>query len=109
MAPFLMFRPFVWEIRNPQMAVAALESFWLTVLFWRRKKQVIHAIRTARTEPIIAFAIIFTLEFAFTMAPGIGNFGLLVRQRVMVLPYTVLLLCIPFVQRRAMEYAAARR
>lgn len=94
MAPFLMFRPFVWEIRSVQMAVAALESLWLLVMFWNRRRDVANAIRHARDIPLIAFAILFTLEFAISMAPGIGNFGLLVRQRVMVLPYTTLLLCL---------------
>lgn len=93
MAPFLMFRPFIWEIRNPQMAIAAIESLWLAVLFWKGRSQIARTLRRAREVPIIGFAVLFTLEFAFTMSPGIGNFGLLVRQRVMVLPYTMLLLC----------------
>lgn len=111
MAPFLMFRPFPWEIRSAQMAVSALESLWMLVLFWNRRRQVMDAIRRARDIPILGFAILFTLEFAFTMAPGIGNFGLLVRQRVMVLPYTTLLLCMYAPVRHAIPYVipGARR
>lgn len=95
MAPLLMFRPFPWEIRNWQTLISAAESFWILVLCWQGRRGLLSVLGRFRAEPMIMFILLYLFEFLFAFAPGINNFGLLVRQRVMVLPFLMMLLCIP--------------
>ena len=94
MAPFVFFRPFPWEARSPQTALSAIESLIITVMTWRSRHRLLDAVRRARKNPFVVFMLVFTLEFVVAFAPAISNFGLLVRQRVMALPFFLLMFCI---------------
>jgi hypothetical protein len=54
----------------------------------------IHAIRSMRTIPYVAFALVYSAGFIIAFS-SIANFGILVRQRVQLLPLYVVLLSIP--------------
>jgi hypothetical protein len=47
-----------------------------------------------RAQPYVALAVAFVLVFFFVFAV-ISNFGLLARERVMVLPFVLALLSVP--------------
>ena len=94
-APFLMFRPFPWEARNLQSVIAAAEGFVLMLVFWRKRYALLRVARTARRDPFIFFVLVYAVEMCVALAGGMTNFGLLVRQRVMMLPPMLLLLCVP--------------
>lgn len=92
-APFVLFRPFLWETRSPQTALAAIEAFWLLILSWRLRKTLVATFLTARRHSLMCFATVFMIEFIAGFAPSVSNFGLLVRQRVMILPLFLCVLC----------------
>jgi hypothetical protein len=85
MAPFLMFRPLPW-------AIAFLEAFALLIFCVKRRNEFKAALRRCRT-PYIAFILIFSAEFSLAFAATVSNFGILVRQRIMLLPLMLMLFC----------------
>jgi hypothetical protein len=91
-APFLMFRPLPWEVHSPMAAVAFLEAFALLVFCVKRRNEFKAALSRWRT-PYIAFILIFSAEFSLAFAATVSNFGILVRQRIMLLPLLLMLFC----------------
>ncbi|HTC77852.1 MAG TPA: hypothetical protein VK657_04510, partial [Terriglobales bacterium] len=49
--------------------------------------------RASRETAVILAAILFVAQFSIIFSAAITNFGLLARQRVMAMPFLVLLLC----------------
>lgn len=90
----VLFRPFPWEARNPQVMVTALEGVLLVALLigaWPRLRHLGHYLKT-RSYVVFSLAYMMLFVYAFS---GFGNFGILARQRVLVLPFLVVLLCLP--------------
>ena len=91
-----LFRPYLWEIRNPLMALSALESFTiflftLYVLIIRR-----NVFFRMITDPNIIFCLVFCLTFAFAVGISTYNFGTLSRYRIPLLPFYVMALGLMF-------------
>jgi hypothetical protein len=98
-APFLLFRPFPWEINSAVAALASLEGLALAVLFWRRRRNLWYAVQNWR-NPFIIFVLAFSLQFVVAFSAAISNFGILTRERVMLLPIAVMLVCLPRARRK---------
>jgi hypothetical protein len=96
----VLFRPFPYEAHNVQAFVASLETLFLLGLLFLRFRWLAHAVRRARAQPLIAFAGVYTVAFCLAFS-SVGNFGILSRQRVQVLPAFLLLLAVPLPKRRA--------
>jgi hypothetical protein len=84
-----LFRPFIWEVKNPVMLLSAIESTWfifLTVSILL-KSGLIKPIRTISQQPILVLCFLFS--FAFSIAVGVtsNNFGTLVRYKIPVMPF----------------------
>lgn len=95
----VMFRPFPWEATNPQLLIQGLEGvllLGLLVASWRRLRLVP---RLMRAYPYIAFAVFYVLSFVWAFS-NIGNFGILARQRVLMLPLFLVLLALPVLSTR---------
>jgi hypothetical protein len=99
----VLFRPFPWEARSLSTLVTAAESLVLVGLIafsWRR---LFSLPRLLLRRPFLVFClsyvVLFSIGFSF-----IGNFGILARQRVLVLPIVLMFLALP-----RLESAAARR
>lgn len=90
----LLFRPFPWEAGNVQMLVQSAEGLVLlvlTVAAWPRLK----ALPTLlRRNPWLVFAVVYSLAFIIAFA-GFANFGILARQRVLMIPFFLVLLALP--------------
>ena len=93
LAPFLPFRPFPWEVRSSQMAIASLEGVALMALFWMRRRKLLAALGRWRHNPVIFMAALYCAEFLIIFSAASGNFGTLSRQRVMMLPLLIMLCC----------------
>ena len=93
LAPLLPFRPFPWEVRNLQMAIASAEGMALLAIFWFRRRKILTVIRRWRENPVVLMAIVYCIGFLIVFSAGSGNFGTLSRQRVMMLPLLILLCC----------------
>jgi hypothetical protein len=91
LAPFLLIRPFPFEVHNFQAAFASLEGLGLLAIFWRRRRILYQLLRHIRSSPFAMFLVLYTVEFTIIYAAATTNFGLLNRQRVMLIPFTIML------------------
>lgn len=91
LAPFLLIRPFPFEVHNFQSAFASLEGMGLLTLFWRRRKVLFQRFSRIRSNPLAMFLVLYTVEFTIIFAAATTNFGLLNRQRVMLVPFAVMM------------------
>jgi hypothetical protein len=95
----VVYRPFPWEAHNIQMLISAAEGAFLmalTVVSWRRWKTLRKRIR----NPFVAACVVYTLEFVYAFS-AFGNFGILVRERVQLFPFLLVLLCLRPERRQA--------
>jgi hypothetical protein len=82
-----LFRPYLWEVRNPLMLLSALESFAFLVLtvyaLFRSRK----VLGRAAGDPTILFCFVFSVTFAFAVGISTFNFGTLTRYKIPLLPF----------------------
>jgi hypothetical protein len=82
-----LYRPYIWEVRNPLMLLSAVESLVLLFLtFYILIKKNI-GLATAITNMNVLFALIFSISFAFAVGVSTYNFGTLVRYKIPLLPF----------------------
>jgi hypothetical protein len=104
----VLFRPFPWEALNIQMLVQALEGVLLLVLLVRAWPRLRHLLTVMRQTPYVTFAVVYTASFIWAFS-GFGNFGILARQRVLMLPLFLVLLALPTVDVVRQEASRRRR
>ena len=87
-----LFRPYLWEVRNPLMLLSALESFFFLLfsLYILITKNV--RLMSAFNNPDVLFSTLFSLSFAFAVGVSTFNFGSLVRYKIPMLPFFLLAL-----------------
>jgi hypothetical protein len=108
----VLFRPLPFEAHNTAALLASVESALLLALFvlwWRRVARLpSEMLRT----PFVMFAVVYTLAFVIAFS-NVGNFGILARQRVQVLPLMVAAVVAPMPPAqpriRVRNYEAVRR
>lgn len=87
-----LFRPYIWEAKNPIMLLSALESsvlLYLTIrLFYKRNFKKTMALISS--DPNIQFFLIFGLLFSFLVGVTTYNFGTLVRYKIQGYPFYIL-------------------
>jgi len=84
-----LFRPFIWEVRNPVMLLSGIENAILvifTLLMFRRLK-IIGFFTTIFSEPLIVFSFTFSMFFTFGIGLSAANFGALVRYKIPAMPF----------------------
>jgi hypothetical protein len=91
-SPFLMLRPFPWEMRNALAIAPALESIGLILLCWLRRREIWSTLRHWR-DPYVGFILMYSVVFLVTFGGAISNFGILVRQRIMLTPLILMFIC----------------
>ena len=84
-----MFRPFIFEARNPMFLVSALENLvWLYIFFIIIKGLLFDKIKTNYILwSYIGIILACTLPLAYTLA----NFGISMRQKIMIFPFFLIL------------------
>lgn len=90
----LLFRPFPWEANGLPMLVQSLEGLVLLVLTiaaWPRLKTLPTLLRR---NPWLVFAVVYALAFILAFSQ-FANFGILARQRVLMIPFFLVLLALP--------------
>ena len=82
-----LFRPYLWEVRNPLMVLSALEStgflFMVLYVVWKRRTYALKAF----AHPDVAFTMVFSIVFAFAVGVSTFNFGSLARYKIPLLPF----------------------
>ena len=81
----VLLRPFPWETDSSLQLVSSIESLLLAGLIVVRFRSVRAALTRARSTPFLLYCWILVILYAATFS-SIANFGLLVRQRSLVLP-----------------------
>jgi hypothetical protein len=91
-----LFRPYVWEVKNPLMLLSALESFALLIstLSILYRVGIIKVGKKIISNPYLLFCLIFTFVFAFAVGINSNNFGTLVRYKIPFVPFYASLLLI---------------
>ncbi len=86
-----IFRPAIWDVRNPVMFVSSLENTYLLILtiFLLIKLKVKGFFILIWKNPLLLFSMLFSLFFAFSVGLTVANFGSLVRLRLPELPFFV--------------------
>ncbi len=89
-----IFRPFPWEVRNPLMLLAALESLFFSFMLVR-----FLSVRGTRnvlfSDPFLMFSLMFALLFAFAVGVSTFNFGSLMRYKIPMVPFYFIALIVP--------------
>lgn len=85
-----LFRPYLWEVKNPLMLLSSFESLLLLVLtfigiFKKGWKQI-------WKEPFLIFCLTFSLLFAFAVGVSTFNFGTLIRYKIPLIPFLIIFL-----------------
>lgn len=79
-------RPFPWEAHNVQALIASFETLVWLGFCWLRRKQFWHNLSAIRSDPAISYALAYSVIMLLALT-SLGNFGLIARQRVVVLPF----------------------
>jgi hypothetical protein len=84
-----LFRPFLWESRNPTMLLSAIEATYFIVLTIRIFYRVGagKTLRTIISTPVLTLCFVFSLIFAISVGLSSGNFGTLVRYKIPLMPF----------------------
>ena len=93
----VLFRPLPFEATNLQLFVQSLEGLALLVLFIRQRGMLRRLPTLLRANPYLIFAASYVLIFVWGFS-SIGNFGILARQRVLMIPLLIVFLVLPTVQ-----------
>ncbi|MFM7069996.1 MAG: hypothetical protein ACKOYM_11130 [Actinomycetes bacterium] len=101
----VLFRPFPWEASGGSL-IAAAESALLGGLFVLSAGRLLTLWTMVRRRAYVVFSMAFVVEFAIGFS-YIGNFGILARQRVLMLPAVLLMLALPTREELA-EYDASQ-
>jgi hypothetical protein len=84
-----IFRPFLFEARNPVMLLSAMETalfLYLTVtLFFRTG--ILKSFQLIASQPILTFCFLFSIVLAVGVGTNSGNFGTLVRYKIPLMPF----------------------
>jgi hypothetical protein len=89
----VLLRPFPFEVNTGLQILASLEGVALAGFIIYRRSSVALSLRRIRSAPFLFYCWTLTLLYAMTFQ-AFANFGLLVRQRSLVLPALYVLLCL---------------
>ncbi|SMB89590.1 hypothetical protein SAMN00120144_0956 [Hymenobacter roseosalivarius DSM 11622] len=86
-----LFRPFLWEARNPVMILSAIEALYFLIFTIRifYKSGVIKTLTTISRSPVLVLCFVFSLVFAIAIGTSTSNFGTLVRYKIPLIPFYV--------------------
>ena len=86
-----LYRPFLWEVRNPVMLLGALESFGFLAftLYIFYKAGFLRTISVIRKEPLVLICLVFAIIFSFAVGVSTFNFGTLARYKIPMMPFYI--------------------
>lgn len=86
-----LFRPYIWDARNPVMILSGLENlftlcFTLYIIIRVRLRSLI---KSLFSHPLLVFSVLFSLFFAFSVGLTTANYGALVRLKIPFIPFYI--------------------
>lgn len=95
-----LFRPYLWEAKNPLMLISSFES----TLFFILSLYIMFSIRTrvvtAINNPDVLFMLVFSIILAFAVGITSYNFGTLVRYKIPLMPYFTMALVLIYYENK---------
>jgi hypothetical protein len=82
-----LFRPYLWEVRNPLMLLSAMESFLLFIATIFLVAYSGRFLGRGLINADVLFCFIFSITFAFAVGASTFNFGTLSRYKIPLLPF----------------------
>ena len=84
-----LFRPYIWDARNPVMLISGLENFFMLgfSLYIIYKVKISVLLRSLFGHPLLIFSFLFALFFAFSVGLTTANYGALVRLKIPCIPF----------------------
>ncbi len=98
----VLFRPFPWEAHNIAALMQSLDGVLLAGILFITSGRLVRSLRTETQNPMVIASIVFIL-LAVIAVGTLGNFGLLARQRTIVLPFLFFLIAAARTVRRTQE------
>lgn len=97
-----LYRPYMWEVKNPLMLLSALESsaFLLLTLIIFFRVGFFKTFQKIFKDSNLLFFFSFTIIFAFAVGISTGNFGTLSRYKIPCMPFFAALLLILYYQHK---------
>jgi hypothetical protein len=90
----VLIRPFLFEASGLEQIATSLEGAFLGLLILLSWRRLLTIPRRLRAEPFVTFALVYVGVFIFVFA-AIANFGILARERSMLIPMVFVLLAVP--------------
>jgi len=98
----VLFRPFPHEAGSLAMLVTSMEALVLALLIVGAVPRLVSAMGQVRADAYPAYAVAFTIVFVYLFS-AMGNFGILARQRTMVLPLVLVIVGLPTAKERVRQ------
>jgi len=102
-----LFRPFIWEAKNPFILLSGLENLFLIIMvvYTIIKIGVRDYFGALFKDPFLTFSFLFSLLFALGIGLATANFGALVRYKIPLLPFFVsgMFIMLDFSRKRKIE------
>ena len=87
-----LYRPYLWEVRNPLMLLASLEGLALLIFTIIILFRIIWYKVNLLNSPAAWFSLVFSLTFAFAVGISTYNFGTLFRYKLPLMPFFAILI-----------------
>ena len=94
----VLYRPLLIDAHNTQALATGIETTFLLGLSFVRFRSALAAVRHIRRRPYLVMCAANTLLMIFVLS-NVANFGLLARQRIQLLPFFLVWLCLPLAAR----------
>lgn len=93
-----LFRPFIWDARNPVMILSGLENLFMLLfsIFIVIRVRFTTLFKSLFSNPLLIFSFLFALFFAFSVGLTTANYGALVRLKIPCVPFYLISLFILF-------------
>lgn len=98
----VLFRPFPHEAATPAMLLTSIEALALAGLTLAAVPRFVASISRLRREAYSVYAATFVGVFVYLFS-AIGNFGILARQRTMMLPLLLVVIALPTARERVRD------
>lgn len=85
-----LFRPFIWEVRNPLMLLSAFECMFFLYVTYKAIKEGLRdflIVKALKQVPVSRALLVFTFVFAAGIGISSGNFGTLARYKIPFMPF----------------------
>ncbi len=93
-----LFRPFIWDARNPVMILSGLENLFMLLfsIYILIKVKITTLFKSLFSNPLLIFSFLFAIFFAFSVGLTTSNYGALVRLKIPCMPFYIMSLYILF-------------